>query len=216
MDPIDLDAFGRTPLVRDPFDHIVVPAFVPSAAASNARAGFPDIRCGGLIPVSRSGYGEGFARLIDALGSDAVREAFQAKFGVALDPRSLLMTLRGRCRHYDGQIHTDSDSKLVTALIYLDEDWHADGGRLRLLRGPDDIEDMIAEVPPGPGTLVAFRRSENSFHGHKPYEGVRRVVMLNWMVDAKAADRERRRHALSARVKQLVSSGNDAGAGRMS
>ena len=155
-------------------------------------------------------------RLIEALRSESMRQAFEAKFGVALDPRSLLVTMRGRCRRYDGQIHTDSESKVVTALVYLDDDWRADGGRLRLLRSADDIEDVVAEVPPGPGTLVAFRRSDNSFHGHKPYEGVRRVVMLNWMVDARAAGRERRRHALSAGIKRLAPAAFDTRAGLLS
>jgi hypothetical protein len=69
------------------------------------------------------------------------------------------------------------------------------------LRSKDNIEDVIAEVPPTEGTLIAFRRSDHSFHGHKPYEGIRRVVMLNWMVDARAAQRERLRHGVSALIK---------------
>jgi SM-20-related protein len=101
----------------------------------------------------------------------------------------------------DGRIHTGSQTKLVTALIYLNTGWAAPGGRLRLLRGPDDINDMIAEVPPHAGTLPAFRRAANSWHGHMPYEGVRRAIMLNWMVDAATARRELRRHALSASFK---------------
>ena len=43
---------------------------------------------------------------------------------------------------------------------------------------------MIAEVPPLAGTLLAFRRSENSWHGHKPFDGLRRAIMLNWMTTA--------------------------------
>ena len=43
-----------------------------------------------------------------------------------------------------------------------DDGWEADGGRLRLLRRPDDLNDMIAEVPPTAGTLIAFRRSDRS------------------------------------------------------
>ena len=115
-----------------------------------------------------------------------------------------MVTLRARTRPVDGQIHTDSETKIVTALIYLNEDWSNQGGRLRLLRGPDDIEDMIAEVPPDAGTLLAFRRTDNSWHGHKPFDGVRRSIMLNWMVDAATMRRELRRHALSAGVKSLL------------
>ena len=119
-------------------------------------------------------------------------------------PEPVMVTLRARTRPVDGQIHTDSETKIVTALIYLNEDWSNQGGRLRLLRGPDDIEDMIAEVPPDAGTLLAFRRTDNSWHGHKPFDGVRRSIMLNWMVDAATMRRELRRHALSAGVKSLL------------
>jgi len=135
--------------------------------------------------------------------SSAVTEAFGEKFGLALNTETLMVTLRARTRPADGTIHTDSETKRITALIYLNNDWEDAGGRLRLLHGPDDIEDMIAEVPPEAGTLIAFRRSGRSWHGHKPFDGVRRAIMLNWMVDAATARRELRRHAVSAGVKRL-------------
>ena len=93
------------------------------------------------------------------------------------------------------------------ALIYLNGDWSEPGGRLRLLRGPDDIEDMIAEVPPVAGTLIAFQRTANSWHGHKSFSGVRRAIMLNWMTDAAVARRELRRHAVSSGFKRLFADG---------
>ena len=101
-------------------------------------------------------------------------------------------------------------SKQVTALIYLISDWPHSGGRLRLLNGPDDIEDMIAEVPPVAGTLIAFRRSDNSWHGHKLFDGERRSIMLNWMTSAAATRHEISRHAMSSRFKQLVTVMRDA------
>jgi hypothetical protein len=64
---------------------------------------------------------------------------------------------------------------------------------------------MIAEVPPDSGTLVAFRRADNSYHGHEPYVGVRRYVMINWMASSFAAQRELMRHRISAQAKRLVS-----------
>jgi hypothetical protein len=201
MDHIDLDALEAIPLTREPFEYLVVPGFIDSHLAAEARAGFPDIRSGGLVPAWERGLDSRLKRLLDGLNSDSVRLAFSRKFKVDLAPETLLVTLRGRCRFQDGQIHTDSESKLITALIYLNEPWEAVGGRLRLLRSKDNIEDVIAEVPPTEGTLIAFRRSDHSFHGHKPYEGIRRVVMLNWMVDARAAQRERLRHGVSALIK---------------
>ena len=115
-----------------------------------------------------------------------------------------MITLRSRCRLEDGKIHTDSLSKRVTALVYLEPEWPAIGGRLRFLRGSDSLDDMLTEAPPMKGTLLAFRRSDNSWHGHSPYEGVRRIIMLNWMVSPAAARRELRRHAVSAGIKRLL------------
>ncbi|MFN8453038.1 MAG: 2OG-Fe(II) oxygenase, partial [Anaerolineae bacterium] len=74
---------------------------------------------------------------------------------------------------------------------------------LRLLRSPDDIEDVIAEIPPESGTLVAFRCRENAWHGHKPFDGIRRSVQLNWVVDEAAAKRSERRHGWSSLLKRL-------------
>jgi SM-20-related protein len=113
-----------------------------------------------------------------------------------------MITVRGRCQGKDGRIHTDSTAKLVTALLYFNESWEAKGGRLRLLRRPDDLNDIIAEVPPDSGTLVAFRRCECSFHGHEPFVGVRRYVMINWMASTFAAKRELLKHRLSATAKR--------------
>jgi hypothetical protein len=91
---------------------------------------------------------------------------------------------------------------VITALIYLNDDWPGEGGRLWVLRGPDNLEDMAAEVAPLAGTLISFRRTDTSWHGHKPFDGPRKAIMLNWMVDAAAARRETLRHTVSAGVKR--------------
>jgi hypothetical protein len=202
-DLIDLDRFRLTPLARDPFPHLVVPGFLPADAVHDIVQSFPGPDLPGVLPVPTARLKGAFGRLMERLRSPPITAAFSDKFGVALDPATLMVTLRARTRPADGQIHTDSETKIVTALIYLNEDWSNQGGRLRLLRGPNDIEDMIAEVPPDAGTLLAFRRTDNSWHGHKPFDGVRRSIMLNWMVDAATMRRELRRHALSAGVKSL-------------
>ncbi len=202
-DVIDLDRFADTALTRDPFEFLVVPGFVPRAAAEAAAAAFPGPDLPGVLPAPSDEPDTAFGRLLRVLRSPAVSEAFGAKFGLTLPTSTLMVTLRARTRPRDGQIHTDSELKLVTALIYLNSDWSNAGGQLRLLRGPDDIDDMIAEVPPEAGTLIAFRRSDRSWHGHKPFDGVRRAIMLNWMVDEAAARRESRRHAVSSGVKRL-------------
>ena len=203
MSILRLDALLQAEVAREPFQYAVVPDFVQPEAAAAIRADFPRIGYAGLLPVEATEHGPAFAALIEALESRETAEAFGQAFGVDLSGRSTMITVRGRCAARDGRIHTDSEAKLITALLYFNEDWEAAGGRLRLLRGPDDLNDAIAEVPPLSGTLVAFRRSDRSYHGHEPYVGVRRYVMVNWMASGFAARRELMRHRVSARAKRL-------------
>ena len=75
-------------------------------------------------------------------------------------------------------------------------------GKLRLLRNGTDLDDYAAEVPPDDGTLLVFRRSENSWHGHGPFEGVRRSIQMNWMVSEGRRGFHALRHKISARFKK--------------
>lgn len=199
---LDLDALRRAPVTRDPFVFTVVPDFVAPSNAAAVRADFPAIAWPGLLPVEATRFGPRFGDLIRELQTAAVAHAVSEKFDIDLTGRPTMITVRGRCHERDGRIHTDSTAKLVTALLYFNDEWESAGGRLRLLRRHDDLNDVIAEVPPNTGTLVAFRRSDCSFHGHEPFVGVRRYVMINWMASSLAARRELLRHRLSARVKR--------------
>ncbi len=71
------------------------------------------------------------------------------------------------------------------------------------MRNGRDLEDMISEVPLDGGTLVALRRSDNSWHGHKPFEGQRRYIMFNWVQSQATLDKNIRRHTISARLNRL-------------
>jgi hypothetical protein len=114
-----------------------------------------------------------------------------------------MYTVRGFVREKDGSIHTDSTSKIITVLLYMNERWQDDAGRLRLLRGPDNLEDYVAEVPPYGGTLLVFRRADNSWHGHKPTSGPRRAVQLNWVTSQAVVEAEQGRHGFSTRLKKF-------------
>lgn len=205
---LNLAGLRATPLAATPFPHLVMRDFVSPDVASAVRLDFPESAHGGLAPAPTSGAdasGDGaFARLLQALRAPETTQAFSDIFGLPLSHKALMIHVRSWCRAKDGRIHTDSESKLVTALLYFNADWTAEGGRLRLLRRIDDMDDMLAEVPPLDGTLVAFRRTDNSFHGHKSFEGPRRYVMLNWMVDEATARREESRHGFTAYFKRLT------------
>ncbi len=114
-----------------------------------------------------------------------------------------MTTVRGVCAARDGRIHRDSRTKLVTVLLYLNSKWESPNGRLRLLRSPTDLTDVVAQVPPDAGTLLVFRNDENAWHGFEPVEGRRRVIQLNWVTDSGVVWREQARHRMSAWFKRL-------------
>jgi hypothetical protein len=200
---LELDRFRAAPLQRDPFDFVIVDEFVASGAMPGLIAGFPQIPGHGSYPLNRAACGEAFARLAAELESARLRAAIAEKFAIDLAGRPTMITLRGYSDGKDGRIHTDSATKIVTLLLYLNPEWHEAGGRLRLLRGPDDLDDYVAEIAPRAGAMVAFRPSAASFHGHRPHVGRRRVVQLNWVTDQRVVERELRRHNWSARLKAL-------------
>jgi len=207
MSAIDLDSFAATPLAREPYDHLIVPGFLKPDGIAAIDADWPRIDRPGSFPVSGLGFGPAFGALIEEMQAPAMRDAFAAKFGVGLDGRPTVVTVRGRCQAKDGRIHTDTESKIITVLVYMNTEWSDAGGRLRVLRSGDDLEDYAAEVPPDAGTLLAFRRSDRSWHGHHGFVGERRVIQLNWLTDEATARRETRRHRLSAWMKKLAPAG---------
>ncbi len=204
MSAIDLDAFRATRLEREPYDHLVVSGFLRPDAVRAIGADYPEISGAGSYPLSELEFGPAFAALIDELRTPEVESAFAEKFAIDLAGRPTMVTVRGRSRAKDGRIHTDTEDKLITVLVYLNADWRNQDGRLRILRSGDDIEDYASEVSPRAGTLLAFRRSDRSFHGHTRYEGERRVIQLNWVRDSRVVRRERTRHRYSARIKRLL------------
>ena len=200
---LDLAALEHAPRRDDPYPHVIVPGFVRAAALGAISADYPAIERAGSFPVGDLSFGAGFRAFLAELEGPAFRAAIERKFEIDLTGRPTMVTARGQARERDGRIHNDSRTKLITVLVYMNEAWEAKGGRLRLLRSRDDLEDVAAEVPPQAGTLLAFRVTDNSWHGHLPISGPRRVVQLNWVTSAAVARRERARHGLSARVKRF-------------
>jgi hypothetical protein len=200
---LNLARFEATGLCREPFEYLVVPGFLRDEACAAIHADFPRVDRPGSFPLESQRYGPAFAALIRELSGPEVQAAFEEKFGIDLAGRPTMFTVRGRCSERDGQIHTDSASKLITVLIYMNPNWEESGGRLRLLRSGADLDNYIIEVPPEEGTLIGFRRSHNSWHGHKPFIGPRRVIQMNWVTSEKVLRYENRRHRISAMMKKV-------------
>ena len=202
--PIDLDAFEAAPAARDPFAYVMVPGFVKQSAIPAINADYPLVTHPGSFPLPTLQYGPAFAALIDAIQGPEFTRAVEKKLDVDLTGRPTMVTARGVSAARDGHIHTDSRTKLLTVLIYMNNEWEARTGRLRLLRGPDDLEDVIAEVPPDQGTLLIFKNEPNAWHGFHSFAGPRRVIQLNWVTGMDVVKREQTRHRISAFFKRLT------------
>lgn len=199
---LDLDALRGAALQRDPFDHVVVPRFIAADALAAIERDFPAIRAAGSYPLASLRFGPAFERLSQALQGAEMAAALGEKLGLPLVDHPTMITVRGHSRATDGRIHTDSGGKLATVLLYINDGWNAEGGRLRLLRSADDIDDYAVEVPPDAGTLLAFPCTEAAWHGHKPFEGPRRSLQLNWVRDTAYLRKEQIRHRVSAFFKK--------------
>ncbi|MGH6673186.1 MAG: 2OG-Fe(II) oxygenase [Xanthobacteraceae bacterium] len=201
---LSLEALRATPLASEPFAHLVVPGFVSAAGLAAINADYPKISAPGSFPTDQLIFGPAFQTLLDELENDEFRDAFEEKFKLDLSGRPTITTVRGRCDANDGKIHTDSKTKIVTVLIYVNASWENTGGRLRLLRSASDLNDIILEVPPVAGTLLAFKRSNNSWHGHESFAGERRVIQFNWLTSAGNRQIAMLRHHTSASFKHVL------------
>lgn len=197
------EALRAAPVSQTPFPFFAVSDLLTDEVVQRAVADFPSIDMGGLFPLDKSAGGKVFAEIVDELRGPEVARIIGEKLGVDLSGMSTMITLRGRARHCDGKIHTDSKFKKATLLLYLNDGWPHEGGRLRILRNGVDINDYVTEIPPLGGVLVAFKCTDNAWHGHKEFEGVRRYVMCNYVEDQGALRRELRRHRISAQVKKI-------------
>lgn len=200
---LNMNILKNTAAAQTPFPYVIVPGFVDHEACAAIEKDFPAIAKPGSFPLETLTYGPAFTNFIAALEGDAFREAIADKLEINLHNRPTMITVRGQARERDGQIHTDSTTKLVTVLIYLNGKWESPAGRLRLLRSPDNLNDMVAEVPPVEGTMLAFVNAANAWHGHEPFQGQRRSLQLNWVTDKGVVWRERTRHKISAFFKRL-------------
>jgi hypothetical protein len=198
----DFDALERTPLQRDPFDYLIVPGFLRPEHFTEALADYPEVPGPGSHPPSELDIRGHFAELIEELRGPLLQSIVETKFGVYLTGRPTMYTVRGFARASDGAVHTDSDSKIITVLLYMNENSSGDGGRMRLLRSAN-IEDYAVQAPLDGGALVIFRRSERSWHGHKPTKGRRRSIQLNWVVNQAVVDYEQGRHRISTKFKKF-------------
>jgi len=181
MPIIDLNAIDKAPLRSDPFDFLVVPGCIGPSALADINGDYPEIERAGNMNLDDVRYGPAFDSFLEELQGPEVAERIGRKFGVELGECPVTTTVRKFCEQSDGNIHTDHPSKIITVLVYFNPNWTEGAGQLRMLRSPTDLEDFAAEVPPIGGTLLAFRRTDHSWHGHERFVGERRMVQMNYL-----------------------------------
>ncbi len=203
MRVVNLEAISSVPLHHQPYCHFIGSNALNAAADAMARD-FPPIEQTGFFPVCGLRTTGVFHDLIADINDPSFSTVVGDKLGLDLVNRPRLVTVRHRSASSDGRIHTDSVSKLATVLIYLNECWvDSPAGRLRVLRSSRDFEDYSAEINPVLGGVFGFRRAENSWHGHLPFSGVRKVLQIAWLTDETKVARKTRTARLSRWLKTL-------------
>jgi len=201
---IKFDTIAQATVTQEPFSFFAADQVLADEDLDAIRADFPKIEKPGIFPLSALEYGPAFSKLVDEIRSPQMADALGRKFGVNLKGLPVMITVRGHAQAKDGRIHTDTKDKVVTCLLYLNDKWDESGGRLRLLRSGENLDDYAAEIAPNGGAFAAFKVADNSWHGHKPFVGERRYVMFNWVQSQGALNRQLLRHKLSAKIKKLV------------
>lgn len=193
---------------HDPYNYMIADEVIQPGAVDGLRADFPDIKETGFFPEGDIAANGTFATLLSEMKSRAVSEIVSEKLDIDLVERPRMITIRKLSAAKDGRIHTDSESKIATLLVYLNDAWNASAeGRLRVLRSGADFEDMTEEISPVTGSLFAFRRADNSWHGHKSFVGERRVVQMTWLRSQADIERKQQRGSLSHFFKKVLKFG---------
>ncbi|GLS43164.1 2OG-Fe(II) oxygenase [Methylobacterium brachythecii] len=201
---LNLDAVRAAPVSRSPYTYFLGNGVLNQDAVAEIREDFPAIAKPGYLTVDEVALKGRFKALIDELESDDFSRLLGEKFGIDLVSCPRLTTIMKKSQPKYGAIHTDGPSKVMTLLVYMNDEWDAPAaGRLRVLYDGKNYEPFAVEVPPTMGTMFAFLRADNSWHGHEPFEGERRVVQVAWIKDASELERKKKRNGMAQVLKGI-------------
>jgi hypothetical protein len=201
METINWQQIKNAKTHNAPYPHLVAENALLSQ--DNLTQDFPPFKFPGLLPPESIQYGPAFAKLLEELDSQQLREIIGKKLDMDLSNKPTLMTVRGYARQRDGRIHVDTPDKIATILLYLNEDWPHEAGKIRVLRNGDDINAYDKEVAPLMGNMFIFKVTDNCWHGHLPLAAQRRAIMVNYMASPEAYAKHHKKHLRSARIKKL-------------
>ena len=203
---LNLAAFETAEASLDPYQHILVDNLLSPGVAERLEADYPEIDVSGYITMEPDKLPPLFRDLVEELKGPALTEALSKAFGRDMHVYPRMITMRRWSTAREGYIHTDSERKVMTMLLYLNPGWlGGSDGSLRVLYDGKNFEPYALEVPPLNGTVFAFTRSDNSWHGHLPFTGERRVIQVTWLRDADALDRKMSNNGLHQKLKRFFS-----------
>lgn len=207
---LDLDALKKALLQKEPFPYLIIENFIRPNVLNDVVDSFPTLASRGSYSLNNVSCEGAFAELMQEMQSPELRDLIGSKLGMDLSDKPAMVTLRGHTTERDGKIHVDSESKLITVLLYLNPNWQHEGGKLRLLYNQHDLHNYAAEVPPEAGRCLIFKVTDNCWHGHEVFNGERKSIQLNYVSSDKEKDRHLKRHRLSAFLKRLFFKKNEA------
>jgi hypothetical protein len=193
-------------VTREPFPYVVIQNSLADSLRQAVAADFPKYDRSGFFPYAPEECGPVVRQLIDDIRSPEFADALGNTLGVEhLSQYPTIVTIRHLSKETDGRIHNDSKSKIITSLLYLNETWpDTSDGCFHFLSSPESFAHRIGEpVKPLFGTFTAFRRTDNSWHGHPPYAGERRVIQCAWLTSTEELDRKLKRGRFQRFLKKL-------------
>ena len=199
---LNIEAISNASVNQQPYPFFVIDQSLQVDQLANLMADFPALNEGGSFTLDGLDPGPSFTALIEELNGPEFRQQVSQKLQLDLSELPMIVTLRGISRAKDGRIHTDSVSKIATILIYFNEPWTAETGKLRVLNS-NNMDDMVAEVTPNAGTMMAFKVTDNCWHGYPSFDGVRRSIQINFVADDAAVKKHHNRHGWTAKLKGL-------------
>lgn len=171
---------GGLKLHDHPFRYVVHgPTILDPKILESLCENFPVTSKVGHNEVTDVTLGKKWKTFIEEIHSAAYREAIEKVTGSSLSSYRVGIGLRHLSKLSHGSPHADVPRKKVTHLIYFNNEWPHETGRLRLLRSKNlnDVHDIITPLK---GNGLIFVVSKNSFHGFEPFEGVRNAIQINF------------------------------------
>ena len=191
---------------KEPFPFLTAKNFLPDSLRAEIAADFPNYTRPGFFPMDARECGPTVRAIVRSLENPAFANRLGELLGVPnLGSLPSIVTIRKWSKETDGRIHNDGRVKVVTGLLYLNETWpDTSDGCFRVLTDSESFDHMAGpEVKPLYGYFGAFRRTENSWHGHLPFTGERRVIQIAWLTSMEEKLRKEKHGRFTRLLKSL-------------